>query len=507
MGSSKADYDELHRLSRQFHLLDGVSQILHWDQETYMPQGAGNFRGEQLEALAGLTHRQRTSPEFRKALDKLIDIDTGTIKAKGLSPAQLAALKYWRRDYRHATALPVEFVEEFAKLTSKALLVWQEAKAENSFQRFAPYLDKIVIMSRQKADLLGYKEHPYDALLDQFEPDTTHKMISELFQDLNKTLSPFVKAISKASQIDDSVLKGKFNTKKQLKFSHTILEMLGYGKEHGRLDQSAHPFSTSPHPSDSRITTRLSRENLHGCVLTVLHELGHAFYSMGLPQDQYGSPLGEAISHGIHESQSRWWETRIGLSKPFWEHVLPLLKKEFSSLETMPLNKFYAAINRVTPSFIRVEADEVTYPLHVILRTELESALIDGSLGIRDLPDAWRAGMKRLIGVTPTTDKEGCLQDIHWSMGAFGYFPSYLLGNIYATQLFESFEKVHSDWPKRIASGDFNFMKTWLHDNVHQYGRQYSAQELLKMLTKSDISAKPYIHYLKNKYSELYKLK
>ena len=280
---------------------------------------------------------------------------------------------------------------------------------------------------------------------------------------------------------------------------------MGYGPQNGRLDLSSHPFSSASHPTDSRITTRIHKTSLISCISVILHEAGHALYEMGLPKEHYGSPLGDAISLGMHESQSRWWETRIGQSKPFWQHYMPLLKDQFKgTLDHINLENFYKALNKVEPSLIRVEADEVTYPLHVILRFEMECALIEGSLKVIEIPEAWNAKMKELLGISPTNNTEGCLQDIHWAMGGFGYFPTYTLGNIYASQLFEPFAKQHPDWEKMVSSGELHFITKWLNEAVHKHGKRYNSQEILKLATGNESTATPYINYLQNKYQDIY---
>lgn len=507
MKQEQKDFVQLHKISRHARILSGISSVLDWDQETYMPPGGANNRASQLEILAGIIHSEKTGKKFTNALSKLIDIPSGKVRVKGLTAAQTAALREWRRDYMKETVLPKRFVEEFAKLTSQSIVIWREAKKNNTFHHFAPFLDKIIAMSRKKADFLGFKDHPYDALLDQYEPDATTKDISKLFTSLRKDIADLLKKINKAKQIDDSCLHGKFAQEKQLEFGKRLLADMGYDMNHGRLDLSEHPFSSASHPTDSRVTTRIHPTSLISNFSVVLHEGGHALYEMGLPQEHYGSPLGDAISLGMHESQSRWWETRIGQNKSFWNYYLPLLKKQFSGkLDAISLDTFYKAINKVEPSFIRIEADEVTYPLHVILRFELERALIEGSLSVRDIPEAWNAKMQELLGITPVTNSEGCLQDVHWAMGGFGYFPTYTLGNLYAAHLFETFAKEYPDWEKRMAAGELAFIKNWLHQAVHQHGRRYSSMELLKKVTGRTFTAEAYTDYLSKKYKEIYHL-
>lgn len=504
MKTAEKDYQKLFELSKHIRLLQGISSILDWDQETYMPSGSAGIRSEQLEVMAGIIHREKTSRKFTTALSKLVDIPSGKIHAKELTPPQNAAVKEWRRDYLHDTALPSKFVEEFAKVTSQSVIVWRNAKKDNAFQLFAPYLDRIVQLCRKKADYLGYKDHPYDALLDQYEPDIKTEEVNVLFSKLRTHLSPLIKKMSQ-QPVEDHFLYGHWDQAKQMLFSQKLLDAMGYDSSHGRVDFSSHPFSSASHPTDSRITTRIHPDFLMSNIFAILHEAGHALYEMGLPQNCYGTPLGDSRSLGIHESQSRWWETRIGLSKPFWKYFFPLLKETFKGqLDQVTLDPFYAAINKVEPSFIRIEADEMTYPLHVILRFELEKGLIEGSLNVREIPEAWNAKMEEYLGIIPPTNAEGCLQDIHWSMGGFGYFPTYTLGNLYAAHLFDAFAKDHPDWDKHVEAGQLGFIKLWLHEKIYQHGKRYSTQELLKQATGHDFSADSYLHYLKKKYSELY---
>lgn len=486
--------------------MESISYLLEWDQETYMPPAGASIRAEQLELMASLNHKEKTSGQFEKSLSRLIDLDTGKVRAKDLSPEQEAALREWRRDFLIATSLPNEFVKKFARLTAESMTVWAKARKKNAFNEFAPYLEKILDMARKKAEYIGYKDHPYDALLDTFEPDTSSKPIAELFSKVKKEIVLLLKKILNSKQVDDSCLHGKFSADKQLAFGKVLLKTMGYDLEKGRLDLSTHPFSMAIHPSDSRVTTRIHHSSLFDSLSAVLHEGGHSLYEMGLMPEYYGSPLCEAVSLGIHESQSRLWETRIGQSKAFWKYFLPELAKTFPKLKEVSLNTFYKAINKVSPSFIRVESDEVTYSLHVILRFELEKRLIEGSLEVSGLPEAWNAGMEASLGIIPTTDTEGCLQDIHWSMGAFGYFPTYALGNLYASQFFFTLEKEFPDWEKRVAKGELLFVREWLREQIHRHGKTYRAAELVKKVTGKPLSPDPYLSYLKAKYSEIYKL-
>lgn len=495
-------YKAIVALSRHTAVLDGVQAMLGWDQETYMPDGASEIRAEQMSTMAGIIHKEKSSKKFGKALSHFIDLESGQIHHESqLSPGQKASLKKWRKDYLRETILPASFVKEFAEVTSKAMLIWRDAKNNNDFKSFAPILEKIISLSKKKAELFGYQDHPYDALMDLYEEGMTTKEITALFNPLRVSITDLLKKIRACKQVDDSFLWGKFTKESQLKFGHLILHDMGYDLNFGRLDISAHPFSTAFHPTDSRITTRIHPESLISNISAVLHEGGHALYEMGLPAEYYGTPLGTAISLGIHESQSRWWETRIGQSKAFWKHYLPLLKNEFGgNLEKVSLDDFYKAINKVEPSFIRVEADEVTYPLHVVLRFEIEKDLIEGKLKVLEIPEAWNAKMQQYLGITPKTDREGCLQDVHWSMGGFGYFSTYTLGNLFASQFFTTFEKDYPDWEKRVEQGQLLFIKEWLNKHIHSHGQLYNSKELVKEVTGHEFSSHYYIDYLTKKY-------
>lgn len=469
-----------------------------------MPPKGTPIRAEQLELMASLTHKEKTSAKFEKTLSKLIDLESGKVIATGLSLEQKAALREWRRDFLMAISLPNSFVKAFAKHTSESMVAWTKARKNNTFSSFAPYLEKIIEMCRQKGDYLGYQTHPYDALLDCFEPNTTSAEVASIFKKVKPALKKLLGQILECKPVETRFLHGKFSADKQLAFGRTLLQAMGYDLEKGRLDLSTHPFSMAIHPSDSRVTTRIHRTSIFDSLSAVLHEGGHSLYEMGMMPEYYGSPLCDSVSLGIHESQSRLWETRIGQSKPFWQHFLPHLKKTFPKLENVTLNQFYKAINAVTPTFIRVEADEVTYSLHVILRFELEKELIQGSMKVSEIPEAWNQLMQESLGITPPTYREGCLQDIHWSMGAFGYFPTYALGNLYASQFFEAFERDFPDWESRVAMGELLFLREWLQMKIHQHGRTYRASELVQIVTGKKLSETPYLSYLTEKYKNIY---
>lgn len=498
------DYEELLESSKKPYTLSSVLSLLTWDQETYMPHQGTQARSSQIALISSLIHEAKTSDTFRKQLEKLIDIETGKVLKPHLSSIQKAALREWRKDYLRLTKLPVSFVHQFSETTSLATQIWAKARKENDFNHFAPTLEKIVDLCRKKADILGYTEHPYDALVDLYEPSMKTSTLIPLFTNLEKGLKTLVKKLSEKTPINDGFLFNNYSRDKQILFGNLVLDKLNIDRNYMRLDESTHPFSTSLHPTDNRITTRILPHNLLSNIYSILHEAGHGLYEMGLPVEYFGTPICEATSIGIHESQSRWWETRIGKSLPFWVHFYPLLQDTFPQLDSISFDHFYKAIHAVKPSLIRIESDEVSYCLHVLLRFDIEKALIEGSLPVKDIPSYWREKMKDLLGIIPQTDTEGCLQDIHWSCGDFGYFPTYALGNLYASHFFESFEKEHPNWGKNVEKGEFNFIKEYLRENIHHYGRTYSPQELTEKLTGKPLCETAYLNYLNKKYLKIY---
>ncbi len=500
-------YLDLKETSTTIHTYNSILCLLHWDQETFMPSGSIGPRSEQISLLSSHIHELKTSRKYRSQLEKLVHLSSGKIKTKGLSIREKAAVREWHKDFQRSAKLPASFVKKFSQVTSESSQIWQTAKKENNFKLFAPFLSKILEMTREKAEIYGYEDHPYDALLACYEPCMTSAKVRKIFTPLAHQLTHLVARIQEKTPVDDRFLRGAFDGRKQTDLGHTLLDALPIEKAYSRLDLSAHPFSTALHPHDSRITTRILSDGFMSNIFSVLHEAGHSMYEMGLPTAEWGTPLAEAVSLSIHESQSRWWETLIGRSLPYWKRFYPLVQKTFpAKLGKVPLDRFYRAINKVSPSLIRVEADEVTYCLHVILRFEIESALVSGDLHVNDLPEAWRAKMKELLGVEPKTDSEGCLQDIHWSLGDFGYFPTYALGNLFAAHFFSAFEKEHRDWEKRVSTGDLSFVRDWLRVNIHSLGKQYNSEQLAKRVTGKPFSEEAYCRYLKAKYKEIYKL-
>jgi carboxypeptidase Taq len=449
------------------------------------------------------------SPEIEAQLASFLDIETGTIlpqlKTSLDEPTQALLRETWR-DFSRAKKLPSSFVNELERECSIAQQVWVEARKTNDFQRFLPNLQRLVGLKRKEADYLGYTDSPYNALLDTFEPGSTVAQLRPLFAELRTHLIRLLGQIQHSSvQPNTSLLTQPFDTTKQVDFGRLVLKQMGYDFQRGRLDLSAHPFTTSFHPTDARVTTRVFDTDLPSCLFSCIHEGGHGLYEQGLSAQHYGTPLGEAISLGIHESQSRLWENSVGRSQAFWQYFYPKLQEFFpTQLGGVQADEFHLAINQVAPSLIRVEADELTYNLHIMVRFEIELEVIEGRVQVDELPELWNAKIQEYLGITPSNDAEGVLQDVHWSFGAFGYFPTYTLGNLYAAMLFHQAKKDVSDLEQNIGQGNFLLLKKWLNDRVHRWGRQFTASELILRVTGQTITSEPFIQDLEEKFGNLY---
>lgn len=497
--------DQLRRLLERAAVIADLTQarsVLSWDENTYMPAGAAEARGQQMATLETVAHRMLTDPELIALV--------GDLEAAGFpdGSVEAATVRQARRAVDQATKVPVELVEALGKHVARARSVWAQARQQQSFAPFAPELERMVDLKRQEAAALGYQDHPFDALHDQFEPGSTAARVRSVFEPLREELVALVREIQDSGRtLDDAVLRQTFDEDAQRRFALDLATAFGYDTEHGRLDPTVHPFAMSMSKYDVRITTRYQRHYLNTALFGTLHETGHALYEQGIDDAYYRTPLEATASLGIHESQSRLWENVVGRSRGFWEGAYPWLQRAFpGAFDKVRLDTFYAAINRVEPSFIRVEADEVTYNLHVMVRFELEQALLGGELEVRDLPEAWNARYAEFLGVTPPNDAVGVLQDVHWSIGLFGYFPTYALGNVMSLQLYEAAVAAEPSIPRDIREGRFSRLLGWLRENVHRHGSRYLPEELLRNATGSDLDAGPYLRYLKDKYQALYGL-
>lgn len=492
----------------QVHHLKDAAALLSWDQETYMPHGGGEARADQLATLQTLAHQQFVSPDIADWLAELVDPSTGLVHQHlaTLDEPTKAFLRETWRDFSKAKKLPSEFVNRLERECSLAQQVWVEARQNNDFALFLPHLRTIVALKHEEVQYRGFTGSPYNALLDTYEPGASVAQLKPMFATLRQGLTALIQQIqASTTKPDDRILHQAYDQDQQLAFSKLVLTGMGYDFNRGRLDLSAHPFTTSFHPTDVRITTRVFEKDLPSCLFSAIHEGGHGLYDQGLPRDHYGTPLGESLSLGIHESQSRLWENCVGRSKPFWQHYFPVLQKQFpGQLNGVSLGQFYSAINTVKPSLIRVEADEVTYNLHIMVRFEIELDLMEGRVNVEDLPALWNTKMQEYLGITPNRDAEGVLQDVHWSFGAIGYFPTYTLGNLYAAMLYQKAHEAMPGLEVQIAQGNLLPLKEWLNEQVHRWGRQWQAQELIQRITGKSLDAQPFLQSLHHKMHEVY---
>ncbi len=483
--------------------LHATSAVLGWDQLVNMPEGAAVDRGEQIATIEKIQHIKSTSDELGQLLDDLAGY------TKGLDPDSddVRLVRVAKRNFDKQAKVPTEYVTEIARESTVAQSVWEKAKSVSDFAMFQPNLERLVELRRQYADFFKPWSHVYDPLLDDFEPGMKTSEVQEIFNTIRPKQVELIKAISEKEKVDRSFLYLDFPEKKQWEFGEEVITKFGYDWEHGRQDKSAHPFTTSFGINDVRITTRVKENYLPTAMFGTFHECGHALYEMGVAENLNRSPLADGASMAVHESQSRMWENLIGRSKQFWNHFYPRLQELFpSQLGNVSLEKFYRGINAVEPSLIRVEADEATYNLHIMLRLELEIALMEGSMAVKDAPDAWNQKFKEYLGIVPPNDAEGILQDVHWSFGGFGYFPTYALGNLVSAQLWEKMSEEIKDVEDKLEKGEFNVILAWLRKNVHVHGAKYKPQELVQKITGSKITPEPYIKYLNSKFGEIYGL-
>ena len=502
---STADaYAELVRRSKEVGVINSCAGVLGWDQQTYMPRKGAPLRGEQLAYLAELAHAKATDPRIGECLAAV----------EGAFPAdapEFANIREWRRGYDRATKLPADLVAEIARVTTQAQQDWEDARKANRFATFLPSLEKVVALKRREAEAVGYTDHPYDALLSEYEPGASTKDLKVLFAGLTAELAPLIQQIANATRKPDrSLLEREFPVERQKLFAESAAIAFGFDIAAGRLDTTAHPFCSGFGPGDCRITTRYNPRFFSEAFFGVLHETGHALYEQNLPAEHFGTPLGSACSLGIHESQSRLWENQVGRSRPFWEHFFPRARQAFpAALGEVALDDFLFAANDVRPSFIRVESDEATYNLHIALRFEIELALLSGDLLVKDLPGAWNERFQALFGLAVPEDARGCLQDIHWAFGGLGYFPTYTLGNLYAAQFME---KARNDLggagelASQFRQGEFAPLRDWLVRNIHVHGQRYRPADLCQRVTGTPLSSEPFLAYLREKFIPLYGL-
>jgi carboxypeptidase Taq len=500
MNNIQDAYKQYEQTTLQAADLYNASAVLGWDQEVYMPPRGFPYRGRQLATLASMAHSLLTSEAYGTLLHQLHG-------APGLSEEQQHNVRLSLEDFEKNARLPADFVEAITRQSSESYQAWMEARAAKDFKIYEPHLEKMVALKRRQAELYGYEHHPYDALLDDYEKGASTALLDPVFDMVRAQLPPLLQRIAAAPQVDDSFFSKHYPRQQQWEFSLEVLRRMGYDFEAGRQDYSEHPFSTSFAPTDVRVTTRVHENDFASMLWSSIHEGGHALYEQGLPEAQYGLPLGAAASLSVHESQSRLWENCVGRSLAFWRHLYPVLQQRFpEQLGGVSLEDFYKGANKVAPSLIRTEADELTYHFHVLIRYEIEKALIDGSLEVGGLPAAWNEAYERYLGIRPADDKEGVLQDVHWSHGSFGYFPTYSLGSFYAAQFFEQVRQDIPGLQDQIGEGELGGLLQWLRSKVHRHGRRYRSEELCREITGRGLDFSSFMRYVQAKYGGIYEL-
>ena len=498
----KKTYDKLLSLVQEVYLLNSCMALLDWDEKTYIPKGGVEHRGNQLALLAGTRHERFTSPEIGDLLKQLEESPLFG-EPDSFESANIREIKH---AYDKLVKVPKSLVEELTRVTTIAHGVWAEARQKADFSLFLPYLEKIIQLKHEQAEAVGYEKDPYDALLDDFEPGATIEKVAKVFVDFRQELVDLVKDIADSDKRPNtSILKRDFPVDRQEHFGKEVAGSIGYDFEKGRLDVTVHPFCIGIGPGDVRITTRYNPKHFGQAFFGILHEAGHGIYEQGLDPERYGTPGGDSVSLGIHESQSRMWENLVGRSRYFWKYFFPKAQKIYpEALGDVKFEDFYFAINEVVPSFIRVEADEVTYNLHILVRFEIEQAFFSGYLLPKDIPSAWNEKFRSYFGLVPPDDAKGCLQDVHWSMGYIGYFPTYSLGNLYSAQFFNQVKKETGNLDEQFAHGEFINLKEWMKENIHRQGQRYRAEKLVEVITGKPLSHRPLMDYLKTKYGQLY---
>ncbi|MDN5697985.1 MAG: carboxypeptidase M32, partial [Rubrobacter sp.] len=481
--------------------------ILSWDRQTKMPEGGLEARADQLSTLSTVAH-EMTVDGHTEALISAAEDETSSEQ----DSEDAALVRLARRDYEKSARLPARLVSELSRRTALAESAWAQAREESQWKTFAPHLQGVLELSREAAEHLGYEEHPYDALADTYERGATKSGLEKMFDELKSGIVPLLREVyqSPAAAENDarqSPLIQGFDQESQERFGKRVITRLGYDWMCGRQDLAVHPFCIGFSPGDVRITTRFDENWLSGALFGTIHEAGHAMYEQGVDPAYTRTPLSGGVSMGVHESQSRLWENLVGRSRPFWDHFYPELQQTFpQALGNVDLESFYRAINVARPSEIRVEADELTYNLHILLRFELETALLDQKLSVEDIPDAWNAKMEEYLGITPENVSRGALQDVHWSAGLIGYFPTYAIGNVLSVQLFEAAKEDRPEIPEQIGRGEFSALLGWLRENVHRYGSRYTPEELVQRAAGKPLDTAPYLRYLREKFTALYDL-
>ncbi|WP_435196717.1 carboxypeptidase M32 [Natronomonas sp. EA1] len=491
------DYEALLEQYKRISYLRDANQVLSWDQEVMMPEGGTPARAKQRSAISATSHDLLTSEEFESALD--------AAEAEDLDAEQAAVVREIRREFDRAAKVPSDLVERISEETSNALPVWKEAKAESDWETFAPKVETLLELKREYANHIDPDADPYAVLFADYEPYLPLETAEAVLEELRDALVPLIEELKASDAALAAPFDGEFPEANQMALSKATLDYLGYPEEHGRIDVAPHPFSTGTQ-FDARVTTRFKEDDPVDAIGSTIHEFGHATYTLGLPKEAYGTPLGQHRGLTVHESQSRLWENHVGRSKAFWNGYLPLVAEHLDTGDMTPREAYEAANQLYPENRIRVEADELTYHMHIILRFEIERDLIAGDLAVEDVPEAWNAKMEEYLGVTPDSDAEGCLQDIHWAHGSFGYFPTYSLGSVLAAQLYAAASEEIENLEGKIENGEFDALHAWLTEEVHSHGTRYTTDELIEHATGESFTAKHFIDYAEAKFGDLYGL-
>ncbi len=489
-------YQRLVALSEELQLLSDAAGLLSWDQEVNMAKKGVAYRAKQMAWFSGETHKKFTAPEVGELISICEDKDA-TIDPDSDAAANL---REWRHGYDQETKLPADLVTEYAEIRALAHESWAEAREASDFSMFAPHLEKLVDICKRQIEYWGYEDKPYDALLDQYERGSTTAELTTVFADLKQELVPIVDQACAQDPFDPVKNGADYPIAKQKAFNREVAEAIGFDFEAGRIDTAVHPFCTGLGPKDTRLTTRYMTSDFRSSLFGILHETGHGLYDQGLREDVYGQPVGKAVSLGVHESQSRLWENQVGRSAEFWERWLPRAAEYFPNLTELSVEEMTRACNQASRSYIRVEADEVTYDLHIMLRFEMESAIFNDNLAIADIPAEWNRRFKDMFGLEVDQDSNGCLQDIHWSMGGFGYFPTYSLGNLNASHLFKAAKAQDPQIQSGLTSGDYSSLLNWMRTNIHQPGSRYLPKDLVERATGSPVNAEAHLAHLRSRY-------
>jgi carboxypeptidase Taq len=495
-------WNELKQRLREIYDIGSAISLLTWDQNTYMPAAAAEARGCQIATLARIQHEKMTDPALGRLLEDLAEWE----KELPYESDEASLIRVVRREFEKESKISPEFISRFYNQTSKTFQAWVEAREKDDFSIVAPYLEKTLEYSREYAEFFPGYEHPADPHIDRSDYGMKAETIRRLFSQLRERLVPLVEAVTAKPPADNACLLQHYPKEKQLAFGEQLIQRLGFDFKRGRQDLAPHPFMIRFADGDVRITTRVDEHDLSNALFSTIHETGHALYELGINPAFEGTPLHKGTSSGVHESQSRLWENLAGRSREFWVYFYPKLQEMFpAQLGNVTLGEFYRAINRVERSLIRTEADELTYNLHVIIRFDLELALLEGSLSVKDLPEAWRSRYREDLGIVPPSDKLGVLQDVHWYFDFIGgMFQGYTLGNILSCQFYQAALKAYPDIPERMEKGNFSVLRGWLTENLYRHGSKFTAEEIVKMATGSDLTIEPYVDYLTKKYTALY---